>query len=377
MLQMKSSPSLLIVDDELSNLQKLQRTFVSDFVIRQAQSGDEALTLLQSGPVDVIITDQKMAGMTGVELLSASLEWCPDARRIILTGYTEVDYLMDAINQGQVHRYITKPWQPFPLKQTVLQDLEHFQLKRQNKILEEQFRIAEEVQKHLFPRVLPTFDTLDFCGFCKPAWQVGGDFFDFLRLSETEFCVAVGDISGKGISAALLMASLHALLRSHAPYHRREVSRLLGDVNRLLCAMTDDQRFATCFYAVFDAEAGSLTYGNAGHNPPLLIRGSGAAETESLPASGLMLGIFESSTYDQVQLPFAVGDTLIIYTDGIVEAQNEEGEEFGEERLRQVLQSNLDLPPRELQREILRVVEEFVAGYEQSDDLTLVVVRRV
>ena len=374
---MKSRPALLIVDDELSNLQKLQRTFISDFVIRQAQSGDEALTLLQNAPVDVIITDQKMAGMTGVELLSASLEWCPDARRIILTGYTEVDYLMDAINQGQVHRYITKPWQPFPLKQTVLQDLEHFQLKRQNQVLEEQFRIAKEVQRHLFPRVLPRFEKLEFCGFCKPAWQVGGDFFDFLRLSETEFCVAVGDISGKGISAALLMASLQALLRSHAPYHRKEISRLLGDVNRLLCAMTDDRRFATCFYAVFDAEVGSITYGNAGHNPPFLMRAAGSDAIVSLPASGLMLGVFESSTYDQVQLPFEPGDTLIIYTDGIVEAQNARSEEFGEERLRQALRDHIELPPRELKQRIITLLEEIVAGHEQSDDLTLVVVRRV
>lgn len=375
--RMKSKPTLLIVDDELSNLQKLQRTFISDFEIRQARSGAEALRLLEADPdVDVIITDQKMVGITGVDLLNASLKWCPEARRIILTGYTEVDYLMDAINQGQVHRYITKPWEPFTLKQTVLQDLEHFQLKRQNSLLEEQFRIAQEVQKHLFPKAMPDFDPLDFTGHCKPAWQVGGDFFDFLQLSPVEFSLAVGDISGKGISAALLMASVQALLRSHAPQRRKEIGEMLADVNRLLCSITDDSRFSTCFYAVFDADSATLTYGNAGHNPPLLVRRGNPGTPERLDASGLLLGIFQEARYEDVTIPFEPGDTLVVYTDGIVEAENDLGEEFGEERLERLVSENAHLPPKAIQDCIIGEVQGFLDGTRQSDDLTLVIIQR-
>lgn len=154
--------TLLIVDDEVSNLQKLRRTFVEDCRILQARTGDQALRLLQRETVDAIITDQRMPGMSGVELLRRSLDFCPESRRIILTGYSETDYLMDAINEGQVHRYIIKPWEPFALRQTVLEDLEHFRLKKAHQLVEEQLRIAREVQAHLFPQDLPPVPGLSY-----------------------------------------------------------------------------------------------------------------------------------------------------------------------------------------------------------------------
>jgi sigma-B regulation protein RsbU (phosphoserine phosphatase) len=187
----------------------------------------------------------------------------------------------------------------------------------------------------------------------------------------------VGDISGKGISAALLMASLQALLRSHAPYRRQELARLMSDVNRLLCAMTDDSRFATCFYSVFDTATGSFSYVNAGHNPPLLFRGSKPGPPEKLTAGGLMLGIFEDSSFEENRLPFDFGDTLVVYTDGIVEARNSHDEEFGEERLESVLQGCLQLTAREILQKVVDEVQEFAVGQEQGDDLTLVVVRHI
>ena len=141
---MKPKHGILIVDDEVANLEKLRRTFVEEFRVYEATSGEQALSLLQKEPIAAIVTDQKMAGLSGVDLLRKSLEVSPDLVRIILTGYTEVDDLMDAINQGHVHRYITKPWEPFSLKQTIKQELERWALKKENEQLNQQLQVAYE-----------------------------------------------------------------------------------------------------------------------------------------------------------------------------------------------------------------------------------------
>ncbi len=372
---MKQGQSLLIVDDERSNLQKLRRTFFGDFQVYESYSGAEALELLRRQSMDVIITDQKMPGMSGVEMLSQSLRWSPNALRIILTGYTEVDYLMDAINQGQVHRYITKPWEPFALRQTVLQDLEHLELKRQNQVLQEQLRIAKEVQTHLFPQTIHRLSSLEYTGICRPAGVVGGDYYDFLLLSETQLCLAVGDISGKGISAALLMASLQALLRSHAPRQRDRLAEMFSDINRLLVSWTDGSKFATFFCGMYDDRNSSLTYVNAGHNPPLLFR-KGSREPLYLHATGLVLGLFDDARYEEETVQLEPDDTLLIYTDGITEAENESGEEFGERRLETVTADHLHLSPTGLRDHLIAETAAFLNNRPPHDDLTLVVIRR-
>jgi sigma-B regulation protein RsbU (phosphoserine phosphatase) len=377
---------LLIVDDELSNLQKLQRTFMQEFHILQAQSGKDALTLLRQDEIDVIITDQRMPGLSGVELLKESLKLRPEALRVVLTGYTEVDYLMDAINRGQAHRYITKPWEPFALKQTVLQDLEHLQLKRANRLLQEQLRIAKEVQSHLFPKVLPGLSGLEYAGECRPAGQVGGDYYDFLKLSENELCVAVGDISGKGISAALLMASLQALVRSHAPYYRESLAKMFVELNRLLFSLTDDSKFASFFCGIWDSTQSTLTYVNAGHNPPLflsesysppvgVVRSTRVEDTYLLRPNGLVLGLFEQASYVEGRIHFSPGDALVIYTDGVTEAANSKGDEFGENRLEKLASENRHLPANALKDLLVQETIGFSKPGEMHDDSTVVVLR--
>ncbi len=372
---------LLIVDDEPSNLQKLQRTFLEDFQIFQADSGDQALALLQGRSVDVIITDQRMPGMSGVDLLSQSLRWCPHALRIILTGYTEVDFLMDAINQGHVHRYITKPWEPFALRQTVLQDLEHARLKRENQFLEEQLRIAKEVQNQLLPRRIPHLGSLDIAGVCRPAGQVGGDYYDFLQLNDHQLWFAVGDISGKGISAALLMASLQALLRSQILQQGEALGALLAEINSLLGSLTEDNKFATLFCGVIDEKRRRLTYANAGHNPAFLLSTPSSAAHKDGPnnlrrleASGPPLGLFSGSHYREVTAATKTGDTLIVYTDGIIEARNAQGKDFGEQGVIE-LAGNATRSSQELQQEVIRRVVEHRGDRPLTDDLTLVVIK--
>lgn len=388
---MSKKYKLLIVDDELSNLQKLQRTFLKDFRIFEAKSGEEALECLDRQKVDVIITDQRMTGISGVDLLKESLVRSPDAIRIILTGYTEVDYLMDAINQGKAHRYITKPWEPFALRQTVLQDLEYSQLKRENQLLGEQLRIAREVQKNLFPRTLPRLNGLDYDGMCRTAGLVGGDYYDFLKLSDTELCTAVGDISGKGISAALLMASLQALVRSHAPSHRESLGKMAHELNQLLCSLTDDSKYATFFCCVFDSETRRLSFVNAGHNPPLYLPlgntgtrypsalkqvglGDGPAIYE-FEAQGPVLGMFLRASYEAQRIVMNSGDLLVIYTDGVIDTRNRAGEEYGESRLRSIVVKNRYLSASELKETVIKDISAFSEGAESQDDQTLVVLK--
>ncbi len=373
---MQKKRRLLIVDDEPANLQKLRRTFVDAFIVSQASSGEEALDLLSRKCFDVIITDQRMPGISGVDLLKQSLESCPQAIRIILTGYTDVDDMMDAINQGQVHRYVTKPWEPFSFKRTVLQDIELVDLKRENQLLAEQLRIAREVHRQLFPQTLPDVPGLDYIGFCRSAREVGGDYYDFLPLTGNKLLIAVGDISGKGISAALLMANLQGLLRSRAPLHGDSIAGLVGDINRRLYQTTDLSKFATLFCAVFDADTRKLYYVNAGHCPPVLVRGRREkGSLEFLEATGTLVGMFPDTPYEQACVSLTPGDTLIVYTDGVTEAFNSQSEEFGERRLCVMADELAHLPPGDLGERILEEVRLHSGDSPQSDDLTLVLAR--
>jgi serine phosphatase RsbU (regulator of sigma subunit) len=369
-----AKPALLVVDDELPNLQKLRRTFVQDFEVYAAQSGEEALQMLRERTFRAIITDQRMPGSSGVDLLRESLKHSPHAIRIILTGYTDVEDLMGAINEGHVHRYITKPWDPFSLRHTVLQDVEHWDLKRENEFFVQQMEIAAEVQRMLYPRALPPFPRLDYVGVCRPARIVGGDYYDFLPVQPGRLLISLGDISGKGISAALLMANLQGLVRSLVRLHEGQVEKLAEAVNRELSLSIDGSKFASLFCALFDADSGSLDYVNAGHCPVLIFR-AGGGPTERLEPTGTVLGLFQDARFARGQARLATGDLLVAYTDGVVEAESFSQKEFGEERLNELVRAHAGRPLPELAETLLGQVARFAADVPQQDDRTVVLAR--
>lgn len=395
---MRGKRKLLVVDDETPNLEKLKRTFVTDFEVYEAKDGKEALTLLKDVPFSAIITDQRMPGISGVDLLRESLQLNPNAIRIILTGFTEVEDLIDSINEGHVDRYVTKPWDPFSLKHAVRQELERAELKKENELLAEQLRIAKEVQRQLFPQTLPLMKDLDYTGVCVPANGVGGDYYDFLKLQDGQLCIALGDVSGKGISAALLMASLQALFRSHAPLRADALDQLVAHINQLMCSSTDDSKFATFFCGVYDDQDHVLTYVNAGHNPPLWFRrqqsianlGAGSSptaisketdppvnswETVRLETGGVVLGLFPEADYSYERIEMQPGDILLVFTDGVTEAFDVNDEEFGERRLEEVVRKNTDLSATQLTDSILEEISGFIGDVPKQDDLTIVVVK--
>jgi sigma-B regulation protein RsbU (phosphoserine phosphatase) len=242
--------------------------------------------------------------------------------------------------------------------------------------LNREVEIAREVQERLFPQELPPVAGLDYCGACRPALGVGGDYYDFLALPEGRFGVAIGDVSGKGIAAALMMASLEASLRAEATRAPEDLAALVGNVNRLVFQASTSNRYATFFYAQYEPAQRRLTYVNAGHNPPILLRCQGESfRAMRLTAGGTVVGLLESFPYQQESLLLQPGDLLIAFTDGISEAVNSAGDEFGEDRLIRVLEETFDLAAASILSSIMHAADRFAGGAKQYDDMTLVVLK--
>src|SRR5215831_16728275 len=236
----------------------------------------------------------------------------------------------------------------------------------------QELEIAKQVQARLFPQRLPTMQTLEYAGVCIQAHQVGGDYHDFLDLGRGRFGLVVGDIAGKGIAAALLMANLQANLRSLCAIAFDEPERLLRCVNQLFYENTNEGAYATLFFAEYDDIVRRLRYANCGHLLALLFRRDGTIER--LDSTCTVLGLFKEWDCSIMERRLFSGDTLVLYTDGITESFNHAGEEFGERRLIETLQRHQELPPPALMEAVVTDVQEFSAN-EQHDDITLIVAK--
>jgi len=233
-----------------------------------------------------------------------------------------------------------------------------------------ELNFARQVQQALFPRQFPADGGLQFAGTCVPASGISGDFFDVLPLPDGRVVFAIADISGKGISAAILMSNLHAVLRTLAAAGRAP-AEVCAQINRHLNQVTDGGRFATLFYAEWNGAERSLTFINAGHNSPILVS-SGRAQR--LEPSTPPLGMFLELELRARRLTLAPGDLLVLYSDGITEAGIEKGAEFGEARLQAVVTTHFTKPLEEIQQQVLAAVHDW-ADHELEDDMTLLLVR--
>jgi len=245
------------------------------------------------------------------------------------------------------------------------------QRERMNRELE----IAREVQERLFPQELPPFPGIDYAGSCRPALGVGGDYYDFIKLSNAELGLAIGDVSGKGIPAALLMASLRASLRGQTIRHEIDLSQLMANVNTLVYEGSTSNRYATFFYAQFDVASHTLSYVNAGHNPPLIFRKG--CDVIRLDTGGPVVGLLPSFPYQQASIRLQPGDVLVAFTDGISEAMNGEDQEWGEDRLIACVRECVESSAVDLMHRIIAAADAFVAGAKQHDDMTIIVAKIV
>ena len=248
----------------------------------------------------------------------------------------------------------------------------------QRERLNREVEIAREVQERLFPQTLPAIAGLDYAGCCRPALGVGGDYYDFLALPEGHLGVAIGDVSGKGIAAALMMASLQASLRSEATRGLESLAAAVSNINRLVYEASSANRYATFFYGQYDPATRQFDYVNAAHNPPILFRcANGTWSVRRLDVGGTVVGLLQSFPYQQASVELMERDLLVAYTDGISEAMNAADEEWGEERLRQTIESCATLPAQEIMQRVFVATDAFVAGAKRHDDMTLVVLRVV
>jgi serine phosphatase RsbU (regulator of sigma subunit) len=236
----------------------------------------------------------------------------------------------------------------------------------------QELEIAKQVQAHLFPQNLPPLKSLQYAGLCHQARQVGGDYYDFLDLGGSRVGLVIGDISGKGIAAALLMANLQANLRSQCAIALDQPQRLLQSVNRLFCENTADSAFATLFFAEYDDGARRLRYVNCGHLPALILRADDSLER--LHSTATILGIFKTWDCEVGEAMMFPGDALALYTDGITESFNHADEQFGEERLVAALGRHRGLCCEEMIHAVVAEVRQFTP-HEQHDDITMIIAK--
>lgn len=238
-----------------------------------------------------------------------------------------------------------------------------------------ELEIAREVQQRLFPQDHPPVPGLEYAGACRPAFEVGGDYYDFIQISETAFGIAIGDVSGKGVPASLLMATLRAYLRGQTAGQESNLPSLMAKLNRFVYDSSSANRYATFFYAQHDTLTRVLTYVNGGHNRPILFKAAGDGEPIRLDVGGTVVGLLPECRYVEGQVELSPGDVLVAFTDGVSEAQNAADEEWGEERLIEAVRHHRELPAGALIERIMEAADAFVAGAPQYDDMTLVVVR--
>ena len=242
------------------------------------------------------------------------------------------------------------------------------------RILQEELRLARDIQRKLLPKEPPRVPGYRIVGLSKPAKRVGGDYFDFLDLEDRRLGLCLADVSGKGITAALLMSNVQATIRSQCRL-ARDIGACVCRSNDMLHASTDSDKFVTMFYGILDTGAHRLQYCNAGHNPPVLLGGGNGPAL--LETGGPVLGVLPGFPYEWGETEFRAGQTLLVYSDGFSEAMNRRFEEFGDERLRASAESKADLPPEQLVESILGEVGAFCGDAPQADDMTIMAVQRL
>lgn len=238
--------------------------------------------------------------------------------------------------------------------------------------IQKEIQVASEIQKNLLPQKIPDINGYDIYAINIPAREVGGDYYDFIKISENKTAIALGDVSGKGLPASMLMANLQATLRGQLLFCNC-AKDCIKRANNLLHKSTDISKFVTLFFGILDAEKNKLTYCNAGHNVPVFIT---KGIQYNLDKGGMLLSCIEDCDYDEEEISFEAGSTLVIFSDGITEAMNEAEEEYGEERLYDLIENKLSLSSKLLAEEILGDVKKITSGIPQTDDITLMIIKR-
>ncbi|HEY7327145.1 MAG TPA: SpoIIE family protein phosphatase [Gemmataceae bacterium] len=376
------STKILIVDDEadveLLIRQRFRREIrEGNYDFRFARHGEEALNMVQADPaLEIVLTDINMPVMDGLTFLARLHERPDPPATVIVSAYGDMPNIRAAMNRGAFD-FLLKPIDFHDFETTVQKTLRQVRRLRaaladHDRLiaLERELAIAADIQRSFLPKEGSAAQRGAFVvhASMRPAHAVGGDFYDYFWLDDKRLGVVIGDVSGKGVPAALLMAVTRSLLRATA-LRGAEPGPCLEEVNRLLLRDTTAERFVTLFYAVLDGEGGELCFANAGHNPPCLVRATGAVE--ELSGSQLILGAVPEARYATRSAPLQCGDRLFLYTDGVTEALNLQREQLSEQRLQCLLSEAAGDSPQEIIHRVMQGVRSFTAGAPQSDDITI------
>jgi sigma-B regulation protein RsbU (phosphoserine phosphatase) len=319
--------------------------------------------------MDLNYTRDTTSGREGLELIPRIRSHDSSMPIVVMTGWGSIETAVEAMRRG-AKSFVQKPWEDVTLLEILQREIAEARAAlRRDRHQQREIEEARLIQRGLLPRSVPEMAEIELAVTWLPAEGVGGDCFDTLRFNDG-LGISVADIAGKGLPAALLMSNLQAAVRAFAQ-EAVPPSSICGSVNRLLCRNMASGRFATFCYARLDCGARRLTYSNAGHNPPLLVRGTGAVER--LSEGGMVLGVFPESTYGQAELSLTAGDRLVFYTDGFTEVRDAAGDEFGEERLAEAAVAARGENADGLRDAILTTVNAFSGGAFE-DDATLIVV---
>ena len=356
-----------------------------------AHNGLEALAVLANTPdIEIILCDINMPEMDGLTLLAKVNEMHNPAMRVIMvSAYGDMANIRQAMNDGAFD-FVTKPIDMDDLALTIEKAIEqiryvHESQKEHTQLesLKEDLVSAKEIQQSFLPRTFPPFpedsDKVDIYASMDAAKDVGGDFYDFFRIDDDHIALVIADVCGKGIPAALFMAVSRTIIHSKG-MQGVSAAECLTESNLLLANSSVNYMYVTVFYAVFNTKTGLVTYCNAGHNSPHILRANGTVE--QLPMDGyFMVGAFEDEKYTDRTLQLEHGDTLVMFTDGVTEAMNPECEMFGKERLDEILRregvGREGVSSLEIVEAVKAGIAEFVEDAEQSDDITMLVVKRL
>jgi len=370
---------VLIADDQPHVLQALELLLKNHgYQTETVNHPARALRALEAREFDVVLLDlnytrDTTAGGEGLDLVTRIRGLDENLPMVVMTAWSSVDLAVEAMRRG-ANDFIQKPWQNAQLLEKLQEQIgRRHQMQREQRRRDDELEEAREIQSKLLPRQIPQLSGYEIAGMTQPMRHVGGDYYDVVRISETQVALCIADVAGKGLPAALLMSNLQAALKSLLAENLspRELCRRL---NRTLCEVTPVSKFVSFFYAVLDGATNRLTYCNAGHNPPLLVRADG--RICELNAAGAVLGQFPDWVYEQSDLELSSGDRLMMFTDGLVEACDQSGEPFGEGRLGRVARENSDKNAAQLMDAVTQAASDYCGGKFQ-DDASMIVLRAV
>ena len=371
------SGRVLIADDQKHVLDALRMLLsAGGFATETVTHPARVLQALETGSFDAVLMDlnytrDTTAGGEGLDLLSEIHSLDRLLPVVVMTGWSTVGLAVEAMRRG-ASDFIQKPWENQELLQKLQDQISWGRAQRRaQRLREEERQAAREIQDGLLPRKLPAVPGYELAAVTQPLRFVGGDYYSVVRISErhTVFCIA--DVAGKGMPAALLMSSLQAALKPLI-WQRLGPRELCHRLNRILCDLTPVGKFISFFYAVLDNVDNRLTYCNAGHNPPLLIRADGTSA--ELTAAGAVLGQFPQWLYEQSEVQMTRGEKLLLFTDGLVEACNANEEPFGEHRLNRIARENPSASAGDLMELLMRTALQHTGDHFQ-DDASLVVLK--